>query len=307
MLLPAAGALRRQGAPSSTASYRAPTASTSIGCCAWPTPCGTELGLEPRRPLRGHGPEQPPVPRAVPRRFLGAGVVNPLNLRLARKELDFILRDSGTERRLRRRRVRGASVDDGRQATRADSSRSCSSARATSPTTSATRTCSAPGEPVVPDEPDEDDPVDPHVHGRHDRACPRACCSISGPRCSTCYHDRHPLAARRAPRLPAPDADVPRRVDGRRARHPGASAAPRSSCRCSTRRPCWTRSSATASPSTVMVPTMIAHAARPPRLRARAARDPRGAHLRRLAHADRAARAAARAVPRTSTCTRATA
>ncbi|MCB1005184.1 MAG: AMP-binding protein, partial [Acidimicrobiales bacterium] len=29
--------------------------------------------------------------------FLGAGVVNPLNLRLAGKELDYIIRDSGTE------------------------------------------------------------------------------------------------------------------------------------------------------------------------------------------------------------------
>ena len=29
--------------------------------------------------------------------FLGAGVINPLNLRLAGKELDYIVRDSGTE------------------------------------------------------------------------------------------------------------------------------------------------------------------------------------------------------------------
>ena len=29
--------------------------------------------------------------------FLGAGVINPLNLRLAPKELEFILQDSGTE------------------------------------------------------------------------------------------------------------------------------------------------------------------------------------------------------------------
>ena len=29
--------------------------------------------------------------------YLGAGVINPLNLRLAGKELDYIVRDSGTE------------------------------------------------------------------------------------------------------------------------------------------------------------------------------------------------------------------
>ncbi len=31
--------------------------------------------------------------------YLGAGVINPLNLRLAGKELDYIVRDSGTEGR----------------------------------------------------------------------------------------------------------------------------------------------------------------------------------------------------------------
>ena len=35
--------------------------------------------------------------------FLGAGVVNPLNLRLAPKELEFILSDSGSKVVLRRR------------------------------------------------------------------------------------------------------------------------------------------------------------------------------------------------------------
>ena len=52
----------------------------------------------PRRPLRGDGAEQPPVPRAAttPRSSAPASI-NPLNLRLAPKELEFILADSGTK------------------------------------------------------------------------------------------------------------------------------------------------------------------------------------------------------------------
>ena len=40
--------------------------------------------------------------------YLGAGVINPLNLRLAGKELDYIVRDSGTEVAFVRQDVRAA-------------------------------------------------------------------------------------------------------------------------------------------------------------------------------------------------------
>ena len=56
------------------------------------------LGVAPRRSLRGHGAQQPPVPRAATTpRSSARGVINPLNLRLAPKELEYILADSGTK------------------------------------------------------------------------------------------------------------------------------------------------------------------------------------------------------------------
>ena len=71
--------------------------------------------------------------------FLGAGVVNPLNLRLAPKELEFILADSGCNVVLRRPDLRRRSSTSVREAA-GRRSRSSSSARATCPTTSPTRT-----------------------------------------------------------------------------------------------------------------------------------------------------------------------
>ena len=73
-------------------------------------------------------------------------------------------------------------------------------------------------------------------------ACPRACCSTSAPRCSTCTTSPSAWRFDDDRRVPAPDADVPRRVDGRRCsacpaqrRRVGVRAAVRPGARCSTR------------------------------------------------------------------------
>ncbi len=88
--------------------------------------------------------------------FLGAGVINPLNLRLAPLELEFILRDSGTEvcfadaffapiiDRVRERVGIGTVVLIG---------------EGDVPHDAAYEDVLAAGRPVVPDEPEEDDPV----------------------------------------------------------------------------------------------------------------------------------------------------
>ena len=146
--------------------------------------------------------------------FLGAGVVNPLNLRLApegarssssptrarrscfidpffaerhrpgaRRRRHRAGRADRRRRRAARRRLRGAARARRRR-------RSPTSPRRTTRSSSCTRA-------ARPD-------------------CPRACCSTSGPRCSTCTTSARRGGTRRGPRLPAPDADVPRRVDGRR-------------------------------------------------------------------------------------------
>ena len=95
--------------------------------------------------------------------FLGAGIVTPLNLRLAGAELAHIVRDSGARavfvdvmfaEHLVARARRGAGRARPR-ARRADRGRR----RRRTPTTWPTRTCWPPVEPVVPPEPEEDDPV----------------------------------------------------------------------------------------------------------------------------------------------------
>ena len=98
--------------------------------------------------------------------FLGAAVVNPLNLRLAGKELDYIIRDSGTEVVFVDGFFGGAIA-----AAMAQSDAGPSPLRHVvlmgdpvdpanvPPHDTAYEDLIAAGEPVVPDEPEEDDPV----------------------------------------------------------------------------------------------------------------------------------------------------
>ena len=99
--------------------------------------------------------------------FLGAAVINPLNLRLAGKELDYILRDSGTEVIFVDGFFGGAiaaamaASDAGPSPLRhvvlmGDVHRP---RRTCPPHDIAYEDLIAAGEPVVPDEPEEDDPV----------------------------------------------------------------------------------------------------------------------------------------------------
>ncbi len=121
--------------------------------------------------------------------YLGAGVVNPLNLRLAGKELAYIVQNSGCE---------VAFVD----ASFAEHfHRSMEESEGENPVRHTVligdgdvphdidyEDLLGAGDPVVPDEPEEDDPVDAHVHGRAPPVCPRECCSTTVPRCLNLYH-----------------------------------------------------------------------------------------------------------------------
>jgi len=88
--------------------------------------------------------------------FLGAGVINPLNLRLAPKELEFILQDSGTE----------VIFADAFFAPLVDRVRANTNIRqvvligeADVPHDAQIDALIETGEPVIPEEPEEDDPV----------------------------------------------------------------------------------------------------------------------------------------------------
>ncbi len=145
-------------------------------------------------------------------------MINPLNLRLAAKELAFILADSETK----------VCFTDAFFAHVIDQVREevglehvVMMGGATCRTTSTTKSCSPPATPKIPDEPDEDDPVDPHVHGRHDRHCPKGVLLDQRAEMLNLYHVALRVADRRERGVPAPDADVPRGVDGRHHRRSG--------------------------------------------------------------------------------------
>ena len=94
--------------------------------------------------------------------YLGAGIINPLNLRLAGKELDYIVRDSGTEVAFVDRHF-AAAFD---QAMNAAGGKSpirrtvlIGEGGAESPHDLRYEELLAACEPEVPDEPEEDDPV----------------------------------------------------------------------------------------------------------------------------------------------------
>ena len=124
--------------------------------------------------------------------FLGAGVINPLNLRLAPKELQFILADSGTKVVLHRRVVRRALRASTGSATQRRRARRDDRRGRRRRTTSPTRSCSRAGDAGRSRRARRGRPGRPHVHGRHDRPRRRACCSTTGPRCSTCTTSRWP-------------------------------------------------------------------------------------------------------------------
>jgi acyl-CoA synthetase (AMP-forming)/AMP-acid ligase II len=114
--------------------------------------------------------------------FLGAGIVNPLNLRLAPAELEFILQDSGTTTcfvdALFADKVDAIRAKAGIERVVLSSGRG----RTPSPTTSPTTTCCRPARRRSPRSQRRTTPsCSCAPAGRP--GCPRACCSTSGPRC----------------------------------------------------------------------------------------------------------------------------
>jgi acyl-CoA synthetase (AMP-forming)/AMP-acid ligase II len=117
---------------------------------------GAQLGVEPGEhfavmSLNGH--EYLELWHAA---FLGAGVINPLNLRLAPKELAYILRDSGTKVCFADAFFAGA-IDAVRE--EAGIEQVVLVGGGDVPHDSKYEELVAAGEPTVPDEPDENDPV----------------------------------------------------------------------------------------------------------------------------------------------------
>ena len=155
--------------------------------------------------------------------FLGGGIINPLNLRLAPK------RAAGHPRRLRLPRSSSSTRSSPAISCAASSpsARSCPlravvliGSTATTPTTSATRSSSSSASRRLPPEPEEDDPVVLMYTGGNHRAPQRGPAGPSRRAAEPLPH-RHDRRPRPRPRLPPPDADVPRGIDGRDPRYPG--------------------------------------------------------------------------------------
>ena len=226
--------------------------------------------------------------------FLGAGVINPLNLRLAPKELEYILADSGTKVCFTDQffapvidKVRAAV---GHRARRDDRRRRRAARRR------ATKICSRARRPRFPTSPR--------------KTIPSCSCTRAAPpglpkgvlldhraEMLNLYHVMQVWRFDAERRVPAPDADVPRRVDGRDARRSragrrvGVRAAVRSGARARAVRAVLGHADRDGADDD-------RHVVEPSRLPARAARVAAHAHVRRVADAGRAARPAARAVPR---------
>ena len=77
--------------------YHATFASTATGCCDWPTRCDRARHCSRGDRFAVMSANSHQYLELYHAGFLGAGIINPLNLRLAGKELQFILADSGTE------------------------------------------------------------------------------------------------------------------------------------------------------------------------------------------------------------------
>ena len=220
-----------------------------------------------RRPVRGDGrATATSTSSCTTPGFLGAGIINPLNLRLAGKELQFILADSGTK----------VVFVDAVFAEHFD--RNIAEVRADLPL----RHVVLIGDGDAPHDVRYEDLIDGGDPGRPRRARrgrPRVLMYTGG----TTGLPKGVLLDQRAEMLePVPHRHRGRASDDDRvylhqtpmfhaasmggdrsaSRRPAAR---RCSSRCSTRAQCWTPSSEYPVDWTVMVPTMIAHAARPSR------------------------------------------
>ena len=82
---------------STTATTTPPSPSTATGCCAWPTRCGASSVSCPADRFAVMAANSHEFLELYHAAFLGAGVINPLNLRLARpRSCSTSWRDSGT-------------------------------------------------------------------------------------------------------------------------------------------------------------------------------------------------------------------
>ena len=188
--------------------------------------------------------------------FLGAGVVNPLNLRLAPKELSFILGDAESEVCFTDCVLRAADREGPRPS--AGLRHVVLIGGGDGPADMTYEELLDGRAERFPDEPDEDDPSSLMYTGGT-TGLPK------GVLLDAARRDAQPVPRRdgravgaRTTSTPAPDADVPRAR-----RWSASSASPMfgvpvgDPCRCSTRRGASTSSRSTTSRPTVMVPTMI--------------------------------------------------
>ncbi len=225
--------------------------------------------------------------------FLGAGVMNPLNLRLAPKELAYILENSGTKVVFTDFLFAGV-IEQVRE--QAGIEQVVLIGEGDAPHDVSYEELVAAADSTLPDEPEEDDPVVLMYTGGHHRLAEgRAARPAGGAAQPLSRGDV--VGPRRAHRQPQPDPHVPCRHHGwgvGRAGcgwHVGVRAALRPGERHGHHRGRGGHLDGDGADDDRSRP-------QPSRLPARTARLARGAHLWRLTHADRAARAPARDVPR---------
>ena len=218
---------------STTATTTPPSPSTADRVLRLADAMRRELGLEPGDRFAVMACNSHQYLELYHAAFLGAGVVNPLNLRLAGKELQFILADSGTE---------VVFVDS----LFADHfARNIAEVRAELPLRHVVLIGDGDGphdiryedllagRPILARRAGRGRPGRAHVHGRYDRPGQGRAARPARRDAEPVPH-RHDGRVPRRPRLPAPDPDVPRRLDGRRPRHPSTGGV-RCSFRCSSR------------------------------------------------------------------------
>ena len=146
--------------------------------------------------------------------FLGGGVINPLNLRLAPQELTHILTDSATK----------VCFVDQFFAPLVDAVRAETAVEQVVligggdvPHDLGYEELLAAGSTATPSEPDEDDPVVLDVH-RRNHGAPEGCGARPTRADAQPLPRDHGVELRQQLRVSAPDADVPRGVDGRHPR-----------------------------------------------------------------------------------------
>ena len=118
--------------------------------------------------------------------FLGAGIINPLNLRLAGKELDYILHNSGTEVIFADAYFAGAIKQVLESAEEPHNVRSVVLiGEGDVPHDLSYEELIDGADSSVPEEPEEEDPV-VLMYTAEQPDCPKVFCSTTEPRCSTC-------------------------------------------------------------------------------------------------------------------------